>query len=205
MKNILFLKCSPHGDASLGTHLAQDIIGQMLGGHPNANVVSRDLGASPLPALTGEYAMAVTNAKHYSESHALSVSEELITELERCDFLLISTPMHNFSVPVSLKTWLDYVLRIGRTFKRTPEGKVGLLQDRPTLVLVRSGSPCSGDLARQPDFLTPYLRHTLACLGIATFDFHYLPGLMPSSDEVIAFRQSIVASPVLSNFTAIPT
>ncbi len=55
----------------------------------------------------------------------------------RSDALLISTPMHNFTVPAALKLWIDFVLRVGRTFKSTAEGKFGLLADRPALVLVR--------------------------------------------------------------------
>ena len=69
------------------------------------------------------------------------------------------------------------MLRIHRSFAATPEGKVGLLQDRPTLVLVSAGGFYQGVRARQPDFLTVYLRHVLSTLGITEVAFVHLQGL----------------------------
>jgi FMN-dependent NADH-azoreductase len=80
--------------------------------------------------------------------------------------LFIVTPMHNFTVPASLKLWLDHVIRINRSFHSTPQGKVGLMKDIPTFVLVSSGGFHVGERARQLDFLTPYLRYALASIGI---------------------------------------
>jgi len=50
---------------------------------------------------------------------ALVRSEILIGELETSD-LVISTPMHNFTVPALLRAWIDQVVRFGRTFRSTP-------------------------------------------------------------------------------------
>ena len=43
----------------------------------------------------------------------MSRSEELIQELESSDFVVIATPMHNFTVPAALKMWIDHVVRSG--------------------------------------------------------------------------------------------
>jgi FMN-dependent NADH-azoreductase len=82
------------------------------------------------------------------------LSEELIRELESSDFVVISTPMHNLTVPSTLKAWLDHVIRARRTFNIGREGKVGTLRDRPVFVAIASGGRFSGERARQPDFLT---------------------------------------------------
>ncbi|TDV33940.1 FMN-dependent NADH-azoreductase [Paraburkholderia caballeronis] len=199
MKNILFLQCSPHGETSLGTQVAREVIERLRDAYPGASVVVRDLAVEPLAPIAGDYAMAITGSRAFDDP-AFSCSETLIAELERCDFLLVGTPMHNFTVPAALKLWIDYVLRIGRTFAGTPEGKVGLLKDRPALVLVRSGGVCTGPSARQPDFLTPYLRHALATTGIADTDFHYLEGVAPDAGQLAAFRRSVAASRALRSF-----
>ncbi len=94
------------------------------------------------------------------------------------DALIINTPMHNFTVPAALKLWIDYALRIHRTFASTPEGKVGLMRDRPTIVIVGSGGVHSGERARQPDFLTPYLHYALGSIGIHSVQFLLLQGLV---------------------------
>jgi FMN-dependent NADH-azoreductase len=85
--------------------------------------------------------------------------------------------MHNFTVPASLKLWIDYVLRVHRSFASTKAGKVGMLKDRPTLAIVSSGGFHMGDKARQPDFLTPYLRHALRTVAITSVEFLYLQGM----------------------------
>ena len=123
--------------------------------------------------------------KEAARDHAaLRESESLIDELERSDLLILSTPMHNFTVPAALKAWIDQVVRFGRTFKSTPEGKIGLLMDRPTYNVIASGGYFSGDRARQPDHLTPYLKDILGTIGIKSIRFITLEGLARGEDAV---------------------
>ena len=74
--------------------------------------------------------------------------------------------MHNYTVPATLKAWLDQVVRFGRAFESTPDGKIGKLRDRPTWIVVSSGGYITGERARQPDFLTGYMSAILATIGI---------------------------------------
>ena len=80
----------------------------------------------------------------------------LVQEIEAADVIVIGTLMHNYTIPSALKAWIDQVLRVGRTMKSTPAGKVGMLQHRPVFIGVASGGVFSGERANQPDFLTPY-------------------------------------------------
>ena len=102
----------------------------------------------------------------------LQESEQLIEELDAADILVISTPMHNFTVPAVLKAWIDQVGRFGRTFQSTPTGKVGLLRDRQVYIVIASGGFFTGETPTQPDFLTPDLRAILATIGLK--DIHFV-------------------------------
>jgi FMN-dependent NADH-azoreductase len=199
MNTILLLEASPHGGDSLGTRLVREAIGHLQARYPHVHTVSRSLGLSALPALSDDYARALVAMRPDTEP-VFACSEQLIGELEQSDVLLISTPMHNFTVPAALKLWIDLVLRIGRTFRGTPEGKFGLLEDRPTLVLVRSGGICTGDAARQPDFLTPYLTQVLAVIGITSVEFIYLEGIAPGAEAIEAVRHKLAHSLILTPF-----
>ncbi|WP_373989906.1 hypothetical protein [Duganella sp. BuS-21] len=53
----------------------------------------------------------------------------------------------------------------------TPEGKIGTLADRPVYIAISSGGPRTGDRARQPDFLEPYLRAILPTIGLKDLRF----------------------------------
>ncbi|KAF1072303.1 NAD(P)H-dependent oxidoreductase [Variovorax sp.] len=58
----------------------------------------------------------------------------------------------------------------------TPEGKVGMLRDRPVFIAIASGGRFSGERARQPDFLTPYLRAILGSIGLTELHFFSVQG-----------------------------
>ncbi|BBQ01647.1 FMN-dependent NADH-azoreductase 1 (plasmid) [Burkholderia sp. SFA1] len=176
---VLFVNASPHGENSHGYRLAREMLGA-LGKSARAETVERDLAAMPLPPLTQDYARAVISRE--PDTRSFDVSEQLIREIETTDALIINTPMHNFTVPAALKLWIDYVLRIHRTFAATPEGKVGLMRDRPTFVIVGSGGFHCGENARQRDFLTPYLRYALGSIGLHSLHFLLLQGLIRGDD-----------------------
>lgn len=181
MTRILLLNSGPHSDASHGYRLATEVIA--ASGIDNAQITDRDLVKSPLPPIGRDYATALTSHTA-DDAEAFESSERLIVELEQHDMLFIVTPMHNFTVPAALKLWIDYVIRINRSFYSTPQGKVGLMKDRPTFVLVSSGGFHVGERAKQTDFLTPYLRYALASIGINDVHFFPLEGLVFGEEAV---------------------
>lgn len=175
---ILHITCSPRGEQSVSYLLSQRVMDRLLTQHPAAQIVTRDLCAEPLPHIDSEYAAALgggmRDGARVGNGRAASsqaLSERLIAELRDADYVVIATPMHNFTVPSVLKAWLDHVVRIGVTFNVTPEGKVGTLADRPVYIAVSSGGYRSGERARQPDFLEPYLRALLPTIGLKNLSF----------------------------------
>ena len=205
---ILLINASPHGEESHGYRFADEIVG-VLHEHTapaaaDIEVIERDLAAAPLPPVARDYARAVTSRT--PDRALFDVSEQLIDEIETTDALIINTPMHNFTVPAALKLWIDYTLRIHRTFASTPEGKVGLMRDRPTIVIVGSGGIHSGERARQPDFLTPYLRYALGTIGIHSVQFLLLQGLVMGEAAVAealdAARAQLSGDVVFASLTA---
>lgn len=181
MTRVLLVNSGPHSDASHAYRLAVETLA--AAGIERSQITERDLVKSPISPIGRDYALAVTSNAS-SDADEFAWSERLIGELEQHDMLFIVTPMHNFTVPAALKLWIDYVIRIHRSFAATPQGKVGLMQDRPTFVLVSSGSFHAGDRAKQADFLTPYLRYALASIGIADVHFFPLQGLVFGPEAV---------------------
>ncbi|CAG4903052.1 FMN-dependent NADH-azoreductase [Paraburkholderia gardini] len=185
MNDFLFLSASPNQRTSIAYRFADALLESFSKKHPAASVNRRDLAANPLPPLSAAYGAALT--KHTPlDDPAFRQSEHLIAELERSSHLLIATPMHNFTLPATLKLWIDHVLRIGRSFSPGPDGKVGLLADRPTYIIVSSGGFHRGPQARQPDCLSDYLRLALRTIGISDCHFIYLQGLVGGEGAVAA-------------------
>jgi FMN-dependent NADH-azoreductase len=180
MIKILHVSCSPRGQASESYRIARKIIGFLLRKEPAAILVNRVIGGGAISHIDDSYATALgateRSAAELFPRGSMSQSEELIQELESSDFVVIGTPMHNFTVPSVLKAWIDHIVRVRRTFNVTPDGKAGALRDRPVFVAVSSGGRFSGERARQPDFLTPYLKAILATIGLHDLTFFSVEG-----------------------------
>ena len=186
---ILHVCCSPRGQTSASHALAQKIIDHLLQIAPAATLTNRVVGDGSIPPVDSNYAVALGSmeptVEETSEDGSIPLSETLIQELENADVVVIGTPMHNFTVPSTLKAWIDHIVRVRRTFDVTPQGKVALLRDRPIFFAVASGGRYSGDHARQPDFFTPYLKAILATIGLHDLAFFSVEGTALGPDAIV--------------------
>lgn len=190
MKNILHVSASPRGKAAESYRLSQKIIAALQERSPDAEVTERPIGNGTLPHVDEDYAISQASVEDASAEGSMARSEELVRELESADCLVISTPMHNLSVPSALKAWIDHVVRARRTFSIGAGGKVGLLADRPVFIAIASGGRFSGEHARQPDFLTPYLKTILAMIGLKDVTFFTVQGTGPGGDQLLRTREA---------------
>jgi FMN-dependent NADH-azoreductase len=188
MKTILRVSFSPRGQASESHRLSQRIVDLLLDRQPGAEVIDRDFGNGSLAQVDGSYAQSQGGPVDVSSDGSIAQSEDLIGELERADILIISTPMHNLTMPSALKAWIDHVVRVRRTFNITAAGKVGALRDRPVFLAIASGGRYSGERANQPDFLTPYLRVILGMIGLKDLTFFSVQGTGSSPDALAKTR-----------------
>jgi len=195
---ILHIDCSPR-EESHSRNLSAAIVARLLAINPHANVARRDLGREPIPHPGVDYATMLSSPKMLAAGQppgAARLSEQLIREVEDADVLVVGTPMNNFTVPSVLKAWIDQILRVGRTISTLPTGeKVGLLQDRPVYIGIASGGVFSGDGAKQPDFLTPYLTAALACVGLNSLQFFPLQATaFLDAEQLTATRNTLLAT-----------
>ncbi|MEC4017398.1 FMN-dependent NADH-azoreductase [Streptomyces sp. H27-D2] len=131
--------------------------------HPGGTVIYRDLAAAPVPHLDahGIAQRFAAPADHTPEQRsAAAFQDELASELERADAILIGTPMYNFAIPSSLKAWLDQVIIMGRTAGEQPSAA-----GKPvTVVAARGGSYAPGTPREDFEFVTNYLEKVLNVL-----------------------------------------
>lgn len=172
--NVLLINASPKKDQA-STHLiAQVMVNTLL---DNAEVKLDTLDVTMLPHIDRHYAEVLCgSASPHTDSASLNLSDGLVASLEKADLLIITSPMHNYTLPSSLKCWLDYVVRAGKTFEITDTGKLPLLKDKPVYILISSGGSFSGELAYQPDFFTPYMKAILATIGLTKLHFFSIEG-----------------------------
>jgi FMN-dependent NADH-azoreductase len=78
---------------------------------------------------------------------------ELASELEAADAVLIGAPMYNFTIPSTLKAWLDQVIVVGHN--AGPDGPVACTP--VTVVASRGGSYAPGTPREDYEFVQNYL------------------------------------------------
>ncbi|MFD3519837.1 FMN-dependent NADH-azoreductase [Streptomyces sp. NPDC058653] len=148
------------GEASLSRSLANTFREAWREQHPDGTVIHRDLAVDPVPHITAAAwtaGHAPASGRTPDQAAAFATRLELIEELERADAVLIGAPMHNYSIPSTLKAWLDNVFLPGRTTGEAPSAK-----GTPAVVVAsRGGSYAPGTPREGFEFVQNYLRAVL--------------------------------------------
>ncbi|WFB88490.1 MULTISPECIES: NAD(P)H-dependent oxidoreductase [Streptomyces] len=138
--------------------------------NPGNTVVYRDLTLDPAPHITADAHLAglTDPAGHTPEqASALAARLRLVTELETADAVLIGAPMYNYTIPSTLKAWLDNVILPGRTAGGTPSSKGTPV----TVVASRGGSYAPGTPKENFEYVRNYLTAVLADVLALDVDF----------------------------------
>lgn len=168
MTNVLYLTGSVNGSASYANRVAADLLAQLELERPDATIIHRDLARDPMPHIDEDFVAATRSAEGpmtERQRELLARSDALVDELLAADIVVIAVGMINFSIPSTLKSWIDYVARAGRTFRYGPDGPQGLATGKQVIIVAARGGTYSGDGAAM-DFQVPYLRKVLGFLGM---------------------------------------
>lgn len=158
----LLLDCSARKKSSVSRALTSHL-SDFLPGHK----IYRDLGEGVFPALSGEDLMSL-HGKRPIDRESLAkhadISRQLILELRTASVLVVGMPIYNFSVPATLKQWIDYVVQPGVTFRYESGNPVGLCDNIATAYLVVSSG---GTVVGGPhDYASKYVEWICRFLGV---------------------------------------
>jgi FMN-dependent NADH-azoreductase len=196
MPKLFHLNCSPRADSESAAG-AKVFLDSFRKARPDWDIDVMDLWRDHLPEFDGyvleaKYARMNGRALTESERDAFAVAERIAVRLALADRVLISTPMWNFSIPYKLKQWFDVIVQPGLTFRFDPaQGYQPLLKDRPTIVIVASGSDFITGMNRgRTDMATPYLREALRFIGISDVRFVPIGPTTGPAEPIRAARES---------------
>ena len=196
MPKLLHVSCSPRADSesAAGARVFLDRFREM---RPDWEIDAMNLWREPLPEFEGylleaKYARIGGKSFTNSQQDAFAMAERLALRLSLADRVLISTPMWNFSIPYKLKQWLDVIIQPGLTFRFDPAlGYLPLLKDRPTVVIIASGSDFVTGMNRgYVDMATPYLREVLRFIGVSDVRFVPIGPTTGPTDPIRAAREA---------------
>lgn len=186
MPNVLFVSSSLFGENSQSGLIARELIDNLRATQSGIALAERELRADTIPHLGQEAFAAATQplAERSKEARAAAaLADRLIEEVEAADILVIAAPMYNFSIPSTLKAWIDHISRAGRTFRYGAAGPEGLLKGKKVFVVTARGGVYSDGPAKVMDFQEPYLRAMLGFLGLEDIRFIHVEGLQMSPES----------------------
>jgi len=163
--NVLMVSSSARQQDSVTRRFANELLSSLKNQNNKLNVQERDVSVG-IPYLDEQWINANFTAieqRTTDNKKALVYSDNLVDELQVADSIIISAPIYNFSVPASLKAWIDQVLRVGLTFSYSSEGPVGLLKNKKAYIVIASGGT---EIGSDIDFVSGYLRHIMGFIGI---------------------------------------
>jgi FMN-dependent NADH-azoreductase len=201
--HLLHLDSSAQRERSLTRRLTEELVRAWTAEHPETGVVYRDLAASPPPFVDErwiEAAFAPQAARGPGRAGALDESDRLVDELLWADVIVIGMPMYNFTVPATVKAYLDQVVRPGRTFEHDGGGRPhGLATGKRVVVETASiGDYGPGSPLAAMNHLDGYLRTILGFMGMTDVSIvnvhgHDLEAAAPSIAAARARFAALVA------------
>jgi len=175
MCKVLVINASARKERSLSRYLTEVFVDTWKENNPDAEIIHREVGQGNIPHVTEQWisgAFKPPNLRSPADVEALKKSDELVAELKSANIIVLGAPMYNWSVPSSLKAYIDQVLRAGETVLISKDNEknpyTGLLQNKKVFLLMVRGNNGyePGNFYAHMDFQSNYLKTVFRIMGI---------------------------------------
>lgn len=198
MSNVLYIKCNmKDADSSRTLGISDHFVKKYREANPDANITELDLYTSDIPGIDKtvfDAWGALQKGGNFQDLSGeqkgkLSRINELTEQFIGADRYIFSFPMYNLSCPSEIKKYIDNVTIVGKTFKYTEKGPIGLLSNagRKAVVISTYGGFHFGN---SDDFCTPYVKSLLNFLGIEDVNVLVADGIDAIPAKTEAFLEA---------------
>ncbi|MCW4470623.1 NAD(P)H-dependent oxidoreductase [Flavobacterium sp. MFBS3-15] len=191
MKNILHVISSPSGENSISIKLGNAIVEKLVAEYPGSSVIEINVAKDPFPHLEENLIKATRSSAAPSDDEALVRSNKAVQQIKDADIIVIGVPLFNFSIPSTLKAWLDNVVRPGVAFTYSENGVQGLITGKQVYLAVASGAIYSEGPMKDFDFAAPYLEKVFNFIGVTDITTVRAEGVNMPNLKDIALQKAI--------------
>ena len=187
---LLHLDTSALGTNSVTRELTAAVVARWQDAQADLIVEYRDLDANPLPHLTGSSLAKADPAQAEAD-------EATLQQFLDADVVVIGAPFYNFSIPSTLKAWIDRVAVAGRTFRYTEAGPEGMAGGKKVVIVSGRGGQY-GDTS-PADFQEAYLRQVFGFIGVTDVEIVRAEGVAYSPQhraDALAAAHASIRSPL---------
>jgi FMN-dependent NADH-azoreductase len=182
---LLYIRCNLKArENSRSRTLAGAFLDEYRRLHPDDKVETVDLYRDDIPRIDEDIfsgwgslrSGAAFRSLNPTQQRKLSRLSELADQFVSADKYVFATPMWNLGLPAEMKMYIDAVCVVGKAFKYTPQGPIGLFKGlaKKCLHLHSSGGFHFG---KTEDHSVPYLRDIMNFVGVEHFQAIVLEGV----------------------------
>ncbi|MGE6353412.1 FMN-dependent NADH-azoreductase [Flavobacterium sp. NPDC079362] len=194
MKHILHLISSIQGNESYSIKLGKAIIEKIQDKYPNSTVEELNLTDVKIPHLDPDVLRTFfipEDQLTQQDKESIGFSNQVVNQLLAADIIVIGAPLYNFTIPSSLKAWIDHITRAGITFGYGENGPIGKVTGKKVYVAMSSGGIFSEGTGKANDFVVPYLKAFLGFLGMTDLTAFRAEGLKVPEVKENAMKKAI--------------
>lgn len=177
IKKLLHIVATPRGSDSGTLKISQAFLSEFTKKYPGCVIDELNVATAKLPDLaveevSGKYMLLSGKELSGRQAEAWKKIEAEIARFLAADAYLVSVPMWNFSIPYTLKHYIDVIVQPKYLFRYTASGVEGLAKAKKMIVAAsRGGDYSPGTPAQANDFQEPYLRTVFGFVGITDITF----------------------------------
>lgn len=194
MKHILHIISSIQGKESYSIKLGKTIVEKIQDKYPGSTIEELNLVDVDIPHLNPDVLRTFFIPEDQLTNHdkeSIRLSDQFVKQLLTADVIVIGAPLYNFTIPSSLKAWIDHITRAGITFGYGENGPIGKVTGKKVYVAMSSGGIFSEGPEEANDFVVPYLKAFLGFLGMTDLTAFRAEGLKVPGIKENAYKKAI--------------
>lgn len=172
MAKVLYVKVNPKSDdQSRSSVLANHFIEEYKGHNPDDTIEKLDLYKADIPFLDVDVFSAwgkFAAHEELTETEMIKAlrMDELTSQFLEADKLIFAIPFWNLSYPPMFKAYIDTICIAGKTFHYTEHGPVGLVPEKPLLLIETRGGMYSEGPAANMENSQRYFKTIMGFMGL---------------------------------------
>jgi FMN-dependent NADH-azoreductase len=191
--NVLIINSSARSINSQSRKLTELFAEHWKSIHLNASISYCELGNTDVPHINQAWITAAFKPKatrSAADIERLKTSDLYISELRQADVIVLGAPMYNWSIPSTLKAYIDQILRVNETFSidRTniQNPYIGLLTHKTVVLMLSRGEQGyeKGEYNESMNFQSTYLKTVFTIIGISHVHVIAINGVSSDPDTL---------------------
>ncbi|MFP3390216.1 NAD(P)H-dependent oxidoreductase [Brevibacillus sp. SIMBA_040] len=203
MATVLYITANPHDhEKSYSMLVGNEFIQSYRSTNPYDEVIHLDLYKVDIPQLDKDVfsgwdklrAGLAFEQLTEAEIVKLSSMNELVDQFVEADKYVFVTPIWNYSYPPVLKSYIDCICIVGKTFRYVPDiGRVGLLSEKKAVHIQASGSFLSpGSDDEDLEMGHRHLKIIMDFVGVPTFEGIFVEGMAKNPEQEPAIKEKAI-------------